>query len=100
MQASLVDGRVAPQRPAPTPSARIQPVAHDAHPLADHTYQANYFVVESFQQLFEATAPDFAPLYAQLRELPEIDAGVVLPGEREFGPAPSPSGKSTSSSTS
>ena len=64
------------------------------------TYQANYFVVDSFQQLFEATAPDFTPLYDKLRELPEVDAGVVLPGEREFGPAPLPPGNSASASTS
>jgi len=48
------------------------------------TYQATYFVVDSFDQLFEATAPDFTPIYRAVRELPEIEAGVVLPGEREF----------------
>jgi phenylalanine-4-hydroxylase len=26
-------------------------------------YQATYFVIDSFDQLFELTAPDFAPLY-------------------------------------
>ncbi|AKJ31442.1 phenylalanine 4-monooxygenase [Caldimonas brevitalea] len=44
-------------------------------------YQETYFVIDSFQQLFEATAPDFAPLYEQVRGLPEIEAGVVLPHE-------------------
>ncbi|HSM22016.1 MAG TPA: phenylalanine 4-monooxygenase [Rubrivivax sp.] len=52
------------------------------------TYQATYFVVDSFQQLFDATAPDFTPVYARVREIieleGEIDAGVVLPGERQF----------------
>ena len=52
------------------------------------TYQATYFVVDSFRQLFEATAPDFTPVYARVRETissqGEIDAGVVLPGERQF----------------
>jgi phenylalanine-4-hydroxylase len=52
------------------------------------TYQATYFVIDSFQQLFDATAPDFTPIYARVRETisreGEIDAGVVLPGEREF----------------
>ncbi len=48
------------------------------------TYQASYFVIDSFQQLFDATAPDFTPTYAAVRALPEIDAGVVLPGERPF----------------
>ncbi|HEX6707921.1 MAG TPA: phenylalanine 4-monooxygenase [Albitalea sp.] len=45
------------------------------------TYQATYFVIDSFQQLFEATSPDFTPIYRAVRELPQIDAGVVLEGE-------------------
>ncbi|MDF0606334.1 phenylalanine 4-monooxygenase [Neisseriaceae bacterium TC5R-5] len=32
------------------------------------TFQQSYFVIDSFQQLFDATAPDFAPLYAQLAQ--------------------------------
>jgi phenylalanine-4-hydroxylase len=48
------------------------------------TYQSTYFVIDSFAQLFEATAPDFTPIYRAVRALPEVDAGVVLPGEREF----------------
>jgi len=46
------------------------------------SYQATYFVIDSFQQLFEATSPDFTPIYRQVRELPPIDAGVVLDTER------------------
>ena len=46
------------------------------------SYQASYFVIDSFQQLFEATAPDFTPVYQAVRQLAEIEAGVVLPGER------------------
>jgi phenylalanine-4-hydroxylase len=45
------------------------------------SYQATYFVIDSFEQLFEATAPDFMPIYRAVRQLPQIDAGVVLPGE-------------------
>ena len=52
------------------------------------TYQASYFVIDSFQQLFDATAPDFTPVYGQVRAQinlhGEIEAGVVLPGERSF----------------
>ena len=48
------------------------------------SFQATYFVIDSFQQLFDATAPDFTPLYAEVRASPAIDAGVVLPGERQF----------------
>jgi phenylalanine-4-hydroxylase len=50
------------------------------------TYQANYFVIDSFDQLFAATAPDFAPVYRDVRALPIIEAGQVLPGERTFTP--------------
>jgi hypothetical protein len=31
-----------------------------------------------------STAPDFAPIYAEVRAWPLIEAGAVLPGEREF----------------
>ena len=52
------------------------------------TYQASYFVIDSFQQLFDATAPDFAPVYREVRARVdadgEIEAGHVLAGEREF----------------
>jgi phenylalanine-4-hydroxylase len=55
------------------------------------TYQATYFVIDSFQQLFDATAPDFTPVYAAVRariaQDGEIDAGTVLPGERRFAVA-------------
>ena len=51
------------------------------------TYQANYFVIESFEQLFDATAPDFAPTYREVRSLPTLEAGSVLPGERLFTPS-------------
>lgn len=52
------------------------------------SYQASYFVIESFAQLFEATAPDFAPVYRAVRDqietCGEMDAGAVLPQERCF----------------
>ena len=32
------------------------------------SYQQTYFVINSFQQLFDMTAPDFTPLYAQLKQ--------------------------------
>jgi phenylalanine-4-hydroxylase len=51
------------------------------------SFQATYFVIDSFQQLFEATAPDFTPVYERVRQLiahsGEVPVGVVLPGERE-----------------
>jgi phenylalanine-4-hydroxylase len=45
------------------------------------SYQAGYFVIDSFKQLFDATAPDFAPVYERVRGLPLIEAGAVLPDE-------------------
>jgi phenylalanine-4-hydroxylase len=55
------------------------------------SFQAGYFVIKSFDQLFEATAPDFSPLYARVKadigRDGEIPAGVVLPMEREVDPS-------------
>jgi phenylalanine-4-hydroxylase len=48
------------------------------------SYQETYFVIDNYQQLFDGTAPDFAPLYAKLRDLPSLPANVLLPGEREL----------------
>jgi phenylalanine-4-hydroxylase len=48
------------------------------------SYQASYFVIESFDELFAATAPDFTPVYREVRALPAVEAGTVLPGERCF----------------
>lgn len=50
------------------------------------TFQASYFVIDSFEQLFEMTAPDFAPLYGQLESLPDMEAGSVLDGEQVIAP--------------
>jgi phenylalanine-4-hydroxylase len=48
------------------------------------TYQATYFVIDSFEQLFKATAPDFTPIYERVSSQPQIEAGVTLPGERVY----------------
>ncbi len=42
------------------------------------TYQKTYFVIDSFQQLMDATAPDFTPIYQRLSEQSAIPAGDVL----------------------
>jgi phenylalanine-4-hydroxylase len=39
------------------------------------SYQQTYFVIDSFQDLFDRTAPDFTPLYERARALPELAAG-------------------------
>ncbi len=36
-------------------------------------YQDCYFVIDSFAQLMRETAPDFAPIYARLRNQPPLD---------------------------
>lgn len=46
------------------------------------TYQKTYFVIDSFAQLIEATAPDFTPIYARVASQAAIPAGDVLDGDR------------------
>ena len=48
------------------------------------TYQKTYFVIDSFEQLFEATRPDFTPIYARLAQQDSIPAGDVREGDRVF----------------
>lgn len=38
------------------------------------SYQSSYFVIDSFAQLLELTAPDFTPLYTEVRALPALAA--------------------------
>jgi len=38
------------------------------------TFQQTYFVIDSFDQLFDMTAPDFTPVYERLQALPEFAA--------------------------
>jgi phenylalanine-4-hydroxylase len=42
------------------------------------TYQKTYFVIDSFEQLMNATQPDFTPLYAELAKQESVPAGDVL----------------------
>jgi phenylalanine-4-hydroxylase len=51
-------------------------------------YQATYFVIDSFMQLFDATAPDFTPIYADIAALPDLPFDRSLDGERAFAPNP------------
>jgi len=46
------------------------------------TYQQTYFVIDGFQQLMDATRPDFTPIYARLEDQPEFAAGSVQDGDR------------------
>ncbi len=45
-------------------------------------FQETYFVIEGFDRLFEATRPDFTPLYRELATLPELEANALLPEDR------------------
>ncbi len=42
------------------------------------TFQKTYFVIDSFEQLMDATRPDFAPIYAELASQDSIPAGEAL----------------------
>ena len=48
------------------------------------TFQKTYFVIDSFEQLMQATEPDFAPIYARLAQAPSHPAGAVLETDRVF----------------
>jgi phenylalanine-4-hydroxylase len=45
-------------------------------------YQESYFVIDSFEQLFDATQPDFTPYYAALEKATDIEPGAVVEGDR------------------
>jgi phenylalanine-4-hydroxylase len=48
------------------------------------TFQKTYFVIDSYEQLMDATRPDFTPIYAKLAELGSFPAGSVQPGDHVF----------------
>jgi phenylalanine-4-hydroxylase len=48
------------------------------------TYQKSYFVIDSYEQLMEATHPDFTPIYASLATQDSIPAGTVLDTDTVF----------------
>jgi len=48
------------------------------------SYQGTYFVIDSFKQLFDATAPDFGPIYQRVAGRVELAADDRLPTDRVF----------------
>ena len=48
------------------------------------TFQQTYFVIDSFEQLFDATRPDFTPIYADLKTREAHAAADVLDSDRVF----------------
>jgi phenylalanine-4-hydroxylase len=49
-------------------------------------FQQSYFVIDDFKQLFDATRPDFAPIYREIAALPDIDPDARIGEDREFRP--------------
>jgi phenylalanine-4-hydroxylase len=50
-------------------------------------FQQSYFVIDNFQQLFDATRPDFTPIYRELEALPDIQPDASIGADREFKPS-------------
>ena len=46
------------------------------------TFQDTYFVIDSFKELFDATAPDFTPHYLRLKARPDIAANALTPEDK------------------
>jgi len=44
-------------------------------------FQEVHFIVNNFDQLFDATAPDFSPLYKQVQSFTELAPGDTIPGD-------------------
>jgi phenylalanine-4-hydroxylase len=48
------------------------------------TFQKTYFVIDSYEQLMDATRPDFTPIYTRLAQQDAIPAGTVLGTDTVF----------------
>ena len=48
------------------------------------TFQKTYFVIDSYEQLIEATLPDFTPIYDRLAAQESIPAGDIIDGDRVY----------------
>ena len=48
------------------------------------SYQSTYFVIRGFEQLFEATAPDFTPLYERVSQQGDLSADARLPSDTVY----------------
>ena len=46
------------------------------------TFQQTYFVIRAFEELFEATRPDFTPYYRELESLPDIGSGEIVQSDK------------------
>ena len=46
------------------------------------TFQKTYFVIDSFHDLFDVTAADFAPVYRELEHAEDVGAGTLMADDR------------------
>lgn len=53
-------------------------------------YQDSYFVIDGFDQLFEATRPDFTPVYREVSKVPDLEPDQVIAQDRRFCPLDHP----------
>jgi phenylalanine-4-hydroxylase len=44
--------------------------------------QKTYFVIDSFERLFEETKPDFTDIYSKAKTMPEIADGALAEGDK------------------
>jgi phenylalanine-4-hydroxylase len=58
---------------------RLERVMQTLYRIDD--FQETYFVINGFEDLFEATAQDFGPIYARLEGRKPFPAGTILPDE-------------------
>ncbi|MBR9825694.1 MAG: phenylalanine 4-monooxygenase [Alphaproteobacteria bacterium] len=47
-------------------------------------FQQTYFVIDSYEELMEATYADFAPLYERLPTLPELKPSDIIEGDKVY----------------
>ncbi len=47
-------------------------------------FQETYFVIDDFEQLFDATRPDFEPIYREISALSDFEPDALLAGDRQF----------------
>ncbi len=45
-------------------------------------FQQTYFVIDSVQSLLDLANQDFAPIYARIKAMPELQAGEILPTDK------------------
>jgi phenylalanine-4-hydroxylase len=47
-------------------------------------FQHTYFVIEDFEQLFDATRPDFTSIYREVSALPDLGPDQLIEADRRY----------------